>query len=85
VGIGTYTAPSTLARTAILASSNAGNIVTSRQGKRLFGAITPQEKLYIQMPQAVSLSPLSTFQALQVVFQAPITFNLTPLIQPHWA
>lgn len=44
VGIGTYTAPSTLARTTILASSNAGNIVTFSAGQKTIWCDYPAGK-----------------------------------------
>ena len=44
VGIGTYTAPSTLSRDTILASSNAGNIVTFSAGQKTIWCDYPAGK-----------------------------------------
>ena len=55
VGIGTYTAPSTLSRDTILASSNAGNIVTFSAGQKTIWCDYPAGKaVYLDASGSIS-------------------------------
>lgn len=55
VGIGTYTAPSTLSRDTILASSNAGNIVTFSAGQKTIWCDYPAGKaVYLDAAGSIS-------------------------------
>lgn len=66
VGIGTFTSPSTLARTTILSSSNGGSIVT-------FGSGT--KNVFITLPASRAVTTASTGVVTQAMLAANVTSN----------
>jgi hypothetical protein len=79
VGIGTYTSPSTLARTTILASSNAGNIVTFSAGQKTIWCDYPAGKaVYLDASGSIS-EPIVNISGITGDISTPdsITFDTT--------
>jgi hypothetical protein len=79
VGIGTYTSPSTLARTTILASSNAGNIVTFSAGQKTIWCDYPAGKaVYLDASGSIS-EPIVNISGITGDILTPdsITFDTT--------